>query len=168
MDVPTLEKLVASPSHSRKHLNLFLPLNTKRSLPSSMLQKYAVHEFDWWESAQVTVENVGKVRVTSTPAQHFTGRGLFDRDCSLWSSWAFEGLEEGVDEPSVKVWFGGDTGKSLHHLLTSVAWTDEIIVTQDIVRWAQAFTISIQIFRFVLRSRKSVNASKALISDSFL
>ena len=45
------------------------------------------------------------VLVTCTPAQHFTGRGLFDRFKSLWSSWAVEDVTTGR-----KAWFGGDTG----------------------------------------------------------
>ena len=28
--------------------------------------------------------------ITCTPAQHFSGRGLFDRNATLWASWAIE------------------------------------------------------------------------------
>jgi N-acyl-phosphatidylethanolamine-hydrolysing phospholipase D len=42
-------------------------------------------ELDWW---QQTVSN--GLRVTATPARHFSGRGLRDRNKSLWCGFAFE------------------------------------------------------------------------------
>ena len=56
------------------------------------------HELDWWGSARF-----GSLRLTSTPAQHFSGRGVRDRDRSLWCGWA---LRAG----SRAIWFAGDTG----------------------------------------------------------
>lgn len=56
------------------------------------------HELDWWNSARF-----GALRLTSTPAQHFSGRGFADRDRTLWCGWA---LRAG----SRAVWFAGDTG----------------------------------------------------------
>jgi len=43
------------------------------------------------------------VRLVSTPARHFSGRGLTDRNKTLWTSWAVVG-------PHHRVWFSGDTG----------------------------------------------------------
>ena len=57
-----------------------------------------VIELDWWEDWQL-----GALTVTALPAVHFSGRGLFDRDRTLWSSIA-------LVTPARKVWFGGDTG----------------------------------------------------------
>jgi N-acyl-phosphatidylethanolamine-hydrolysing phospholipase D len=42
-------------------------------------------ELDWWQD---TVAH--GVRVTATPARHFSGRGLRDRNRSLWCGFAFE------------------------------------------------------------------------------
>ena len=42
-------------------------------------------ELDWWQ--QIAVKGV---RITATPARHFSGRGLRDRNRSLWSGFAFE------------------------------------------------------------------------------
>lgn len=56
-----------------------------------------VIELDWWDSWQL-----GELAVTCLPAVHFSGRGLFDRNRTLWASFAFA-------SPSRKVWFGGDT-----------------------------------------------------------
>jgi L-ascorbate metabolism protein UlaG (beta-lactamase superfamily) len=55
-------------------------------------------ELDWHESAEV-----GGVRFTATPAQHFSGRGLHDRNTTLWSSWV-------VEAGTRRVFFSGDTG----------------------------------------------------------
>lgn len=45
---------------------------------------------------------IGTLRITCTPARHFSGR-LFRRNRTLWSSWAIAG-------PTHRVFFGGDTG----------------------------------------------------------
>lgn len=55
-------------------------------------------ELDWWQS-----HAVGSLKFTATPAQHFSGRGLGDRDETLWASWAIEGRE-------AKIFFSGDSG----------------------------------------------------------
>ena len=57
-----------------------------------------VFELDWWQEWKL-----GGLTVTALPAVHFSGRGLFDRDRTLWSSMA-------LASPDRKVWFGGDTG----------------------------------------------------------
>ncbi len=53
--------------------------------------------------------------VTCTPAQHFTGRGLFDRFKTLWGSWVVQevtpaALESSGPADGVNVYFAGDTG----------------------------------------------------------
>src|SRR5213075_2927605 len=40
-------------------------------------------ELDWWES--YTLPNA-ELTVTASPSQHFSGRGLKDRNATLWSS----------------------------------------------------------------------------------
>jgi L-ascorbate metabolism protein UlaG (beta-lactamase superfamily) len=57
-----------------------------------------IHELDWFESAEV-----GGVRFTATPAQHFSGRGAADRNQTLWASWVLEAGRR-------RVFFSGDTG----------------------------------------------------------
>ncbi len=56
-----------------------------------------VRELDWWEAW-----TVGAMKVTALPAIHFSGRGMFDRNRSLWASFAIEAAGK-------KIWFGGDT-----------------------------------------------------------
>lgn len=55
-------------------------------------------ELDWFESATVR-----GLRLTATPAQHFSGRSTGDRNQTLWSSWVLQ-----TDHH--KVFFSGDTG----------------------------------------------------------
>lgn len=56
-----------------------------------------ITELDWWQETQL-----GELRLVSTPARHFSGRGLRDRNATLWSSWALIGREQ-------RVYFSGDT-----------------------------------------------------------
>jgi N-acyl-phosphatidylethanolamine-hydrolysing phospholipase D len=57
-----------------------------------------VREFDWWQGDQV-----GSVTVACTPAQHFSARGLGDRNRTLWCSWSLAAGRR-------RVFFAGDTG----------------------------------------------------------
>jgi L-ascorbate metabolism protein UlaG (beta-lactamase superfamily) len=57
-------------------------------------------ELDWWES--YTLPDADLV-VTAAPSQHFSGRGLKDRNATLWSSLVFR-------SPRHAVFFSGDTG----------------------------------------------------------
>lgn len=58
----------------------------------------AVAELDWWEE-----HPVGPLRVTATPAQHFSARTPFDRNRTLWCGYA-------VRAPRHGVLYAGDTG----------------------------------------------------------
>jgi len=57
-----------------------------------------ITELDWTESAEV-----GGLKVTAWPARHFSGRGVFDRFTTLWSSFVIEGAKH-------RVYYGGDSG----------------------------------------------------------
>lgn len=124
--VNTLDALAASNAKAKnsegEKILLFLPLNTKYGLPKYVQKKYEIHELDWWESKEIVLKSQGqaegetqdqsqRIRLTATPAQHFTSRGLFDRMKSLWASWAVEEVvQEGKGKgKGVKVWFGGDS-----------------------------------------------------------
>jgi L-ascorbate metabolism protein UlaG (beta-lactamase superfamily) len=55
-------------------------------------------ELNWTESAEV-----GSLSVTAWPARHFSGRSLFNRFQTLWSSFVLEG-------PQHRVYYGADSG----------------------------------------------------------
>ncbi len=64
------------------------------------VQAERITELDWWESHRLP--NTG-VALTAAPSQHFSGRGLKDRNATLWSSFA-------IRSPKHAVFFSGDTG----------------------------------------------------------
>jgi L-ascorbate metabolism protein UlaG (beta-lactamase superfamily) len=59
-----------------------------------------ITELDWWESH--TLANSG-LSVTAAPSQHFSGRGMKDRNATLWSSLI-------IRSHAHAVFFSGDTG----------------------------------------------------------
>jgi L-ascorbate metabolism protein UlaG (beta-lactamase superfamily) len=59
-----------------------------------------ITELDWWE--EYTLPG-GRLSFTATPAQHFSGRTLTDRNQTLWSSWV-------ITTERRRLFFSGDTG----------------------------------------------------------
>jgi len=59
-----------------------------------------ITELDWWESHTLPGS---ELNVTAAPSQHFSGRGLKDRNATLWSSLV-------IRTPKHSVFFSGDTG----------------------------------------------------------
>ncbi|HWT34915.1 MAG TPA: MBL fold metallo-hydrolase [Paraburkholderia sp.] len=57
-----------------------------------------VRQFDWWQGVEIE-----GVQFTATPAQHFSGRSLFDGNSTLWASWV-------IVDGDLRVFFSGDTG----------------------------------------------------------
>lgn len=78
------------------------PLGVGSHLVGWGISREKIIEKDWWESV-----DFGKIRFTATPAQHFSGRGLFDKDHTLWASWVIEANAK-------KVYFSGDSGYDSH------------------------------------------------------
>jgi L-ascorbate metabolism protein UlaG (beta-lactamase superfamily) len=59
-----------------------------------------ITELDWWQSHRLPAS---EVEITAAPSQHFSGRGLKDRNATLWSSLV-------VRTPRHRIFFSGDTG----------------------------------------------------------
>ncbi len=57
-----------------------------------------VEELDWWQS-----RTFDGLTLTFLPAQHFSGRGLRDRNRRLWGGWAVAGQTK-------RLYFAGDSG----------------------------------------------------------
>ncbi|MCE7935916.1 MAG: MBL fold metallo-hydrolase [Chlorobi bacterium CHB2] len=69
---------------------------------TALLNAYGIggsQDLDWWDAVTTRTG----LRVTCTPAWHFSNRGLFDRDTSLWGGFMI-GSEAG------DLYFAGDTG----------------------------------------------------------
>ncbi|BEI81351.1 hypothetical protein CcaverHIS002_0205110 [Cutaneotrichosporon cavernicola] len=102
-----------------------------------------INELDWWCEALVQFPSEGsrtstpvstypqtrepeidpssrlRLKVACCPAQHRSGRGVFDQMATLWASWAVGVIPSNINNPlapgmknwnSFKVYFGGDTG----------------------------------------------------------
>lgn len=89
---PTMEALARMP------VPIVTALGVGARLEAFGVDGARITELDWNESAEVS-----GVRVTATPAQHFSGRGLGDRNHTLWASMVIESGRR-------KVFFSGDTG----------------------------------------------------------
>ena len=92
LDRPTIEYLLG------KVERYFVPLAVGARLRDMGVDPARITELDWWQEA----EHAG-VRLTATPSQHFSGRGLNDRDSTLWASWA---LQAGGQ----RIFYSGDSG----------------------------------------------------------
>lgn len=78
---------------------LFLtPLGVGDRLVGWGVDQAKVRQFDWWKGMEV-----GGVRFTATPAQHFSGRTLADANTTLWASWV-------IQHDDLRLFFSGDTG----------------------------------------------------------
>ncbi len=57
-----------------------------------------VRQLDWWQETEVS-----NVRFAATPARHFSGRGLFDKNRTQWASWVIIAGDQ-------RIFFSGDSG----------------------------------------------------------
>jgi L-ascorbate metabolism protein UlaG (beta-lactamase superfamily) len=92
LDVPTIEYLA---SRAQRY---FVPLGVKARLVEMGVPAERVQEFDWWQGTT----HAG-VQLTATPAQHFSGRTLTDRNRTLWASWA-------IESGGQRIFYSGDSG----------------------------------------------------------
>lgn len=96
MDVPTLRRLASAHKPT-----VFVGLGNTKFLQRQEVS--GARDLDWWESAPLG----DGVTVTAVPARHFSTRGLFDRNRTLWCGFVVQG-------PSGAVYFAGDTGWGSH------------------------------------------------------
>lgn len=109
-DYTTIQKLLNPPSTSSvKRPHVFCTLGTKQWFQSNFgLTDEEVTECDWWQQSTVLLNGEAVLKLTCVPAQHFSGRGLTDRDRTLWAGWTFHAISEVSSKASV--YFAGDTG----------------------------------------------------------
>lgn len=65
-----------------------------------------VQEFMWWDARAIN-SLAGSVVCTFLPARHWSQRGIFDRNRSLWGSWM-------IQAGNYTIYFAGDTAYSSH------------------------------------------------------
>ncbi|MFP8490051.1 MBL fold metallo-hydrolase [Gracilimonas sp. Q87] len=109
-DLPRIDLIVISHNHY-DHLNLetlkkineiyeprvIAPLGVGRMLNSNGINK--VFELNWWDNKVIDSD----ITIHSVQAQHFSARGLFDRDKTFWNGYV-------IETPAGNVYFAGDTG----------------------------------------------------------
>src|SRR5688572_16237457 len=111
-EVPELDVVVASHDHydhldrgvvkalakAQPRIRFVVPLGVGAHLEKWGVAPERITELDWWEST-----TLGALTLTATPARHFSGRGLSDKNHTLWASWSVKG-------PTHRVFHSGDTG----------------------------------------------------------
>lgn len=102
LDYPTIRALAR---HSR--VPFVTSLGVGAHLQAWGVAPERITELDWWESHRVPGTGLTS---TAAPSQHFSGRGLKDRNATLWSSLVFTGERH-------KVFFSGDTGLTTEYAL---------------------------------------------------
>ncbi|GAC92713.1 methyltransferase MppJ [Pseudozyma hubeiensis SY62] len=108
-DYTTIQKLLNPSSSGVKRPHVFCTLGTKPWFQSNFgLTDAEVTECDWWQQSTVSLADEAVLKLTCVPAQHFSGRGAFDRDRTLWAGWTFHAISDASSKASV--YFAGDTG----------------------------------------------------------
>ena len=80
----------------------FVPLGVGSHLIRWGVDPGKVEEHDWWEEF-----SFAGLTLACTPARHFSGRSLTDRNSTLWCSWVIGGQQ-------TKIYFSGDSGYGPH------------------------------------------------------
>src|ERR1700722_282853 len=98
-DVPTLRRIAA-----QWKPNFAVPLGVAPRLVSKKIATTSqIAELDWWQPAQFS----DTVRITAVPARHFSGRGLRDRNRTLWAGYV-------IESAAGTILFAGDTAYGPH------------------------------------------------------
>jgi L-ascorbate metabolism protein UlaG (beta-lactamase superfamily) len=109
-DLPNIEAVIISHNHydhldeqaikklKSKTNHFVVPLGNGAQLESWGVESSVITELNWWQNV-----NIGNVELISIPAQHFSGRGLSDKNKALWSSWV-------IRTENSSIFFSGDSG----------------------------------------------------------
>jgi L-ascorbate metabolism protein UlaG (beta-lactamase superfamily) len=110
-DVPPLDGIILSHDHydhldplairalAGRTARFYCPLGVGAHLRRWGVPASKITELTWWDEVAVAPD----FKLIATPARHFSGRGLLNRDSTLWASWVLLG-------PQHRVFFGGDSG----------------------------------------------------------
>jgi len=112
-ELPEIDLVITSHNHY-DHLNsttietihpkvkhFITPLMVGAELENMGVPREKITELNWWDETILFDE----LLIALTPAQHFSNRGLFDSNETLWGSYVIQG-------PYHKIYFGGDSGYS--------------------------------------------------------
>jgi L-ascorbate metabolism protein UlaG (beta-lactamase superfamily) len=92
LDISTLKRI------KEAHDPLFItPLGVDQYLNKEGITN--TQSLDWWKETPVS----DSVQIAAVEAQHFSSRGMFDRDKTLWAGFV-------IKSPHGNIYFAGDTG----------------------------------------------------------
>src|SRR5450432_1217159 len=94
LDYPTIRQLV------KRDTPFVTSLGVGAHLEAWGVRPERIVELEWWQAHALPNSDL---TVTAAPSQHFSGRGLHDRNASLWSSLVIRSQRHAV-------FFSGDTG----------------------------------------------------------
>ncbi|SHK43590.1 L-ascorbate metabolism protein UlaG, beta-lactamase superfamily [Reichenbachiella agariperforans] len=80
----------------------YVPLGVDKHLVAWGVEPSRIEALDWWDETKLN-----DIHLAFTPSRHFSGRGLTDRNASLWGSWVIKGKEDNI-------YFSGDGGYGPH------------------------------------------------------
>lgn len=92
LDIQTMRMLFGA-----HHPRIISPLGIKTFLEREYIS--GVAEADWWDEFAIN----SQVKIQAVPAQHFSGRGMLDRDVTLWCGFV-------IKTSKGNVYYAGDTG----------------------------------------------------------
>jgi len=96
LDYQTIRRLKDKTAH------FYVPLGVGAHLLAWGVAPARIQELDWGDSVQLP-----GLTIVSTPARHFSGRGLTNRNSTSWSSWVLK-------SPTKRVFYSGDGGYGPH------------------------------------------------------
>ncbi|MBU1116639.1 MAG: MBL fold metallo-hydrolase [Bacteroidetes bacterium] len=110
-ELPEIDLVLISHNHY-DHLNIetinkihpkvkrfLVPMLVGAELEKAGVPQEKITELNWWDELKIDEG----FTIAFTPTQHFSGRGIFDRDETLWGSYVIHG-------PHHKIFFSGDSG----------------------------------------------------------
>lgn len=96
LDYQSIVKLKSKVSH------FFVPLGVGAHLISWGVPEEKITELNWWEE-----KSYEGLTLTLTPSRHFSGRGIFNRNTTLWGGLALIGKD-------TRLYYSGDGGYAPH------------------------------------------------------
>ncbi|HSB22907.1 MAG TPA: MBL fold metallo-hydrolase [Burkholderiaceae bacterium] len=106
LDHPTIRELARLP------VPFVTSLGVGAHLEAWGVPPQRIVELDWWESTTLPGADL---TIHAAPSQHFSGRGLRDRNATLWSSLV-------IESPRHRVFFSGDTGLTTEYTAIRERW----------------------------------------------